>query len=746
MNRSRRLRLFFYLNILLIISLIGYKVYLMVAEPYFEAVHALQVERIEELLEGRTTYSFAVVGNINNSVGIFERKIIPMLNASGADFVVSAGDAVLSGGEDKYRAIYRSLSRLRMPYLLTYGEHEHSLLGGYWFYDHFGPYLFAFSAGNSRFVFLDCTGKTAWGWQLRWLKEELSVGHGGHTFIFSGQPLWPVDRRGLLGFDSDPPLSEDLYEQFTGLVERFGVDAVFSAHLPVFSLQHRSGTSYVVTGGAGGLVLNTDHSYYHYLLVTVDGGKVDITPVRLEIGQHAILRTLESLWFFVHSLFYVDYLNFLLVMCVLVCIAIWLYFLIFRERDFYPDFDLDLEPFLVRRLRVAMFTNNFLPFIGGVPISIDRLRRGLDALGHRVLVVAPRYESRTETESEPDTIRIPSIMKMGKKNEFRVANLLAFRELRKAAAFRPDVIHLHHPFWLGSAGLFIARRLKVPAVYTYHTRLEHYAHFVPLPGALFRNLISHAMIKRFANLCDAVVVPTGSAEDYLRTIGVRSAIFVQPTGIEYDRFQQVDAADLQALRTRLGIDRERVLISISRLSREKNLDFMLDAIQTLARRSRMPFKLVIVGQGADMDRLADRIRAMGLTEKVLLTGAVPPEEIPLYCALGDVFVFTSRSETQGMVILEAMAAGMPVVAVRSSGIDDIVQDGFNGYKTPQDTERWSARVEELLVDNGLRERLSKNARKFAAAYSIERFGQEMSRVYAHVLAARAKGRGGGLRP
>lgn len=741
MNRSRRLRLFFYLNILLIVAVIGYKVYLMVAEQDFEAVHALQVERIEETLEGRASFSFAVVGNVNNSVGIFERTIIPMINKSGADFVVSAGDAVLSGGEDKYRAIYRSLSRLEMPYLLTYGEHEHSLLGGYWFYDHFGPYLFAFSAGNSRFVFLDGTGKTAWNWQLRWLEEELSAGQSRHTFIFSGRPLWPVDRRGLLGFDRDPPPPEDFHERFAGLVEGFGVDAVFSAHLPLFSLQRRNHTSYVVTGGAGGLVLNTDRSYYHYLQVTVEGDRVEIIPVRLEIGQHAALRTLESLWLFVHSLFYVDYLNFLLVVCVLVCIAIWLYFLVFRERDYYPDFDLDLEPFMDRRLRVAMFTNNFFPFIGGVPISIDRLRRGLRALGHQVLVVAPRYDGRAEIDPEPDTIRIPSLMKMGKKNEFRVANLLSFRNLAKAAAFRPDIVHLHHPFWLGSAGLFMARRLGVPAVYTYHTRLEHYSHFVPLPGALFRNLISHAMIKRFANRCDAVVVPTESVEDYLRTIGVRSAIFVQPTGIEYDRFQRVKPAELQDLRSRLGIGGEKVLVSISRLSREKNIDFMLDAVNGLVQRSKVRFRLVIVGHGADLERLTDRIRAMGLQDRVLLTGAVPPEEIPLYCRLGDVFVFASRSETQGMVILEAMAAGMPVVAVRSSGIDEIVQNGFNGYKTRQDTDQWSARIEELLSDQELRKRLSKNAREFAAAYSVERFGQEMSRVYAHALAARASGQG-----
>lgn len=731
-----KITMVFYLNVLLVAALISYKVYLNFFERDFEAVHAIQVERIEAALSGRSTYSFAVVGNINNSVGIFERKIIPMLNRSGVDFVVSAGNAVSSGGEDKYRALYRILSHLNMPYLLTFGENEDSRLGGFRFYDHFGPYLFSFSAANSRLVFLDSTGKTNYQWQLRWLEEDLQANTSDHIFLFSGHPFKPVAAEGMFDFAGDYLFSQTLRNQFETLIEQAGVDAVFSANLPQFSDQRHRNTRYVVTGGAGGFVPDSEHGFYHYVQVTVDGGHIEITPRRLDIGQHPLWRTLESLWFFIHSLFYVGYLNFLLLISSLLVVATWLYTKVFIERDYYPNFDIDPVAFQNRFFKIAMFTNNYLPFIGGVPISIERLRRGLVQLGHRVLIVAPCYHENID--GEVDTIRVASLLPLGRKREFRLANIFSLKLYRRVITFRPDLVHAHHPFWLGGAGIFLARRLDIPVVYTYHTRLEQYAHYVPLPGPLFRNLVSHSLVRRFANRCDGVVVPTESAEEYLRMIGVKRPIIVQPTGIDYNRFQEVSVEAIQLLRSRLGLGDEKILISISRLSKEKNIDFMLGAVRGLARRCQVPFRFLIIGDGEERHHLQARINDEGLANLVTLVGAVPPEEIPTYCRLSDIFLFASRSETQGMVILEAMAAGLPVVAVRSSGIDDIVQDEVNGFKTPPDPARWCDRVAALLQDQSLYERLSKNAKRCARENSIEQFSTNIARFYGQVLASRAK--------
>jgi len=383
-----------------------------------------------------------------------------------------------------------------------------------------------------------------------------------------------------------------------------------------------------------------------------------------------------------------------------------------------------------------MFTNNYLPFIGGVPISIERLRRGLEALGDKLLVVAPSYKDQPENEDH--VVRVPSLLAMGEKREFRLANIFLARIRKAVKAFRPDIIHLHHPFWLGSLGLFMARRLKVPAIYTYHTRLEHYAHFVPLPGMLFRNLISHALIKRFANKCDGVIVPTYSTEEYLRMIGVKTPTYVQPTGIEYQRFQEVNEDDIQRLREQQGLSNEKVFVSVSRLSNEKNIDFMIEAIDSLRSETEVPFRFLMIGDGHQRDRLQQKIEDLGLQEHFTLVGAVPPDEMATWYRLGDAFLFASKSETQGMVILEAMAAGLPVVAVRSSGIEDVVRHGYNGFKTPERQDKWGQAVKRLLEEDSLREELAKQALEFAEEFSVEQFATDVRTIYASTLALAEK--------
>lgn len=738
MARGRSLRWLFYINLLVVGFLIGYKLYLNLYEQDFTAVHARQVERIQARLQGENSFSFAVVGNINNSVGIFERKIVPMLNAADLDFVVSAGNAVSGGGEDKYRALHRTLKRLRMPYLLTFGENENSGLGSFRFYEHFGPYFFAFSASDNRFVFLDSTGKSSPAWQLRWLRDELESSDSRHTFLFTGHPVQKAARETFLDGEDDYLRPIFFRRGIQRLAEKNGVDAVFSANLPVFDRQRHNGTTYITTGGAGGLVLNNDASYYHFVKVMVGDEGMTISPVQLDIGQHPVFKTLESFWFFVHSLFYVGYLNFILLVSVFSIAAIWLYTRVFMERDYYPAFDIDTARYQGMRFRVAMFTNNYRPFIGGVPLSIDRLRLGLKSLGHRVLVIAPEYETRPADDG--DSLRVPSVLAFGQRREFRVGNLLLPRIRHRVKAFRPDVIHVHHPFWLGSLGLFLARRLKVPIVYTYHTRLEHYAHYVPLPSVLFRNLISHYLVKRFANRCDAVIVPTQSAEEYLRLIGVKTAIFVQPTSVDYAAYRDIDRHRVDRLRKQLGIGDEKVLVSVARLSKEKNIDFLVDAVAILKRQCGTSFRLLMIGDGEERRRLQARIDSLGLTREISLLGAVPPSEMPLYYALGDAFLFASKSETQGMVIVEAMAAGLPVVAIRSSGIDDVVRDGVTGFKTPENHKIWADKVHALLADEELRQFMAESARQFAARFSIDAVAGEVVEVYAYALALRSSGK------
>jgi len=733
LSRQRWLRLFFVLNLALVAGLIIHQVWLYVAEPEFESLHTREVAEIRDQLAGRDAYRFAVVGNINNSVNVFQDEIIPLLNQGNIDFMVSAGNAVSGGQQESYQAITHSLELLNMPYLLTYGDNEDSDFGSYLFYDYFGPHFYAFVAGNSHFIFLDGTGKSSTSWQLDWLERELAASDAAHRFVFVGLPLHNVIQDAPL-FEEDNYLNDPrLAEGIMRLAERHGVDTVFSANLSLYAQQTVNGVNYVTTGGAGGLLLDADESFHHYVVVEVAGDSVGISPVRLNVDRPGWWRMLSSVGSTIYAFFYVSYPRFLLIVGLLTLLAMRLYRLIFEERDYYPDFDIDPTPYLEKSLRVAMVSNNYFPFVSGVSVSVERLRQGLGDLNHRVQLLVPRYR---ESWQDDDTIvRVPTLMAFGEKREFRLTNPFSARFRRCLRAFKPDVIHVHHPFWLGSMGLWMGRRLKVPVIYTYHTRLEHYAHFVPLPGALFRNLISHYLIKRFSNRCQGVIVPTYSAEEYLRMIGVKTPTLVQPTGIDAARFADADEDDVASLRQQLDIAADdTVLVSVSRISKEKNIGFMLEALAELKRQGKTALRLLLVGDGPDRQAIQTQIETLGLDAQVTLVGAVPPEEMALYYHVGDVFVFASTSETQGMVILEAMAAGLPVVAVRSSGIDDVVRDGYNGFKTPQNRQKWGQRVVELAEDEALRDTLGSQAKTFSADYDIAKFAGAVAHFYAEVLA------------
>ena len=735
----------FVLLIVMIGVIVGYRLYLLLVETDFQSEHGRQLQAIEQRLTETTDYRFAVVGNINNSVGLFERKMIPLLNADQAAFVISAGNAVSGGGEDKYRALYRSLARLEKPYLLTVGPNETEALGAVHFYRHFGPFFYTLTQGRQFFAFLDATSEETYDFQLQWLEKRLRQTQAAHRFVFISRPIWDVGEEPPVDFEDQylarDPASERFRDALIALFERYDVDVVFSTNLHLFDQRTHQGVRYVTTGGAGGLVINDQTSYYHYVTVDVRGEQVAVQEHKLDIGQHPVMKHLESVWFFVHSLFYVGHLNFLLIMALLILVAVKLHRAVFEDKNFYPNYDLDISPFMNKPLRIAMVTNNYLPFVGGVPISIARLARGLVASGHRVSVMAPDYPHVSQAEQDHstpqglDVVRLPAWFSLGANHPFRLVNPFSRRFKKALQHFQPDLVHVHHPFWLGRMGLFWGRRLGVPVVLTYHTRLEHYAHFVPLPGPLFRNVIVHGAIRRFANRCDAVIVPTASAEEYLRLIGVQRPIHVHPTGIEYNEFQQKETAGVSALRQQWQVPGDAtVLISVARLSPEKNFEFMLQGLATLKHASKQPFYCLIVGDGPAREALQSQIDALDLTDQVHLVGKVAPESMPALYQLGDLFVFASRSETQGMVILEAMAGGLPVVAVRASGIDDVIEQHQTGIKTPENHQAWSQAVQALLEDPAQRQQMSEAAQAFASAFDITPFAERVHHTYAEVLA------------
>ncbi|MFW6273760.1 MAG: glycosyltransferase, partial [Halanaerobium sp.] len=223
-----------------------------------------------------------------------------------------------------------------------------------------------------------------------------------------------------------------------------------------------------------------------------------------------------------------------------------------------------------------------------------------------------------------------------------------------------------------------------------------------------------------------------STKEYLRNVGVSRYIKVMPTGIDFD-YYDCSQDKIDSLREELIGDSEHLLISVSRLSKEKNLYFLLDGIKMLKEKSNLNFKLIIIGSGSEKENVERFIKNNDLENYIELIGAVDFREMAKYYLASDLFVFASTTETQGMVLLEAMAGYNPVVAVKSSGIDDVIENGYNGYKTEEDTEKWSSRIEELLTDKQIYQQSSQNAREMAENYSLEDMGAEAEKLYYKIL-------------
>lgn len=749
MKRTTKLKLIFTALILFILILTGYKVYLVVFESTFDSENLKNIKAAQDALSNTDRFTFIVVGNIENSIGIFDKILVDRINREKPDLVISAGNAVADGAEDKYRILHKSLKKIQAPSVVCVGEDEVSGSGRSRFYDHFGPYYFSFEAGSSYFIFLDTTEDTTELWQRDWLVKTLEDAQSyACRFVVMNKPPYRIRGSTLMEKIEESPLIDELretrlipfdhdyirddsYRRF--LLETFShykVNAVFCSSLKIFDHRELDGVSYFVTGGGGGsLLMNNDASYYHYLKVTVGPEGMEYQVVKdVDRVRGAPGVFLENLWIRVHSFFYVSLVNFLLVVSFFFGLCVLVYARLTRKVDFYPDFGARLrEP--DKKLRIAMFTNTFSPFVGGVPISIRRLADGLRNSGHTVFIFAPEYPGG-HAGDDAFTIRCRRLIQY---REFAVANIFS-REIReKFDALGIDLVHVHHPFWMGTKGRRLAARKHIPVVFTYHTRLEKYAHNIPLIGGLFRNILPHYLIRRFAQRCDAIIAPTSTAREYLRNLGVGRRIVVLPTGVDLLLYERVDAEKLRRINEQYHNGRNLLLISVSRLTREKNLSFLLQGIARVKERSEMPFNVVLIGDGPEKNAVISQVERLGLKDTVHLAGSRSQEELCAYYRAADLFIFASLSETQGMVLLEAMAGKTPVVAVRSSGIQDVIRDGYNGYKTDADIGEWVDRVLLLMMDQALRERMSLNACSFAGKFSTSRIAAGVVRLYGKVL-------------
>jgi glycosyltransferase involved in cell wall biosynthesis len=287
----------------------------------------------------------------------------------------------------------------------------------------------------------------------------------------------------------------------------------------------------------------------------------------------------------------------LLILGLISLLALKIYSLIIRQEHLYRDFSVDEVALSKSYPRVAMFTNNYLPFIGGVPLSIERLEKELIRQGAVVEVFAPSYRQPWPDAEASPVFRCP-VLFYTRRHQFPVANIFSHGMVAAFKALNCDLVHVHHPFWLGKKGLLLARKHGKPVVFTYHTRLEHYTHYIPVPGVVLKNFVAHFIIKHFANRCDAIITPTASTEEYLRNLGVSALIETIPTGINTEDYRQWSPQEVEDLRCRYTAPGERLLISVSRLAKEKNLD--IDGVMSAIDSADL-------GAAGNMDYLLDNV-------------------------------------------------------------------------------------------------------------------------------------------
>jgi len=381
-------------------------------------------------------------------------------------------------------------------------------------------------------------------------------------------------------------------------------------------------------------------------------------------------------------------------------------------------------------VHIAFFTNSYHPVVNGVVRSVASFREILMKQGHNVFVFAQSDGNYEDTE--PFIFRYPSLPLPLPGDIAAAIPVSPFVE-QLLPALKLDVIHTHHPILLGQTAARKAAELNLPLVFTFHTQYWEYTHYVPFPQETIQEFLKNAVhrwLREFVQKCQHIIIPSESIREILvREYGLEELYTVIPTGIDLEPYR---CADWQSLRKEKGWQDETVLISVGRLAPEKNWDTLLQAFARVS--SQHPdARLVLIGDGPAKGSLQTLASELGIAEHVTFTGALPFEEVPCHLKAADLFVFASVTETQGLVTIEAMAAGLPVVAVEASGTRDIVEHGKQGLLVENDAEALAKGIEKLLDNPQRKKRFSNSALKKARTFDIDELGKQMVSVYEQAI-------------
>lgn len=398
-------------------------------------------------------------------------------------------------------------------------------------------------------------------------------------------------------------------------------------------------------------------------------------------------------------------------------------------------------------MKIALMTNNYKPVMGGVPISIERLAEGLRALGHSVTIFAPTYE---EQQEETNVFRYATLTKHF-VGGIVLPNPLDLRIEKEFKRQDFDLIHVHHPMLIGRTAVYLAEKYHIPLVFTYHTRYEEYLSYVKVIAAmercakqdegmaselstdclhLLKDKLMPAYLTAFLKHCDFILAPTAGIERYLKEVCriPEDKLGILPTGLQRTQFLAGEQ-EKQKLREKYGAEGKALFITVSRMSHEKNVAFLLESLARLKSSCSKDFKMLMVGDGPERNYYEHLSIKLGLRDNVTFTGTVPNKETPVYFGAADAFLFASKTETQGIVVLEAFAGEAPVLAVEASGVSDLVRSGYNGILTEEDAESYAKVLQNFLEGKYDTLSFEKNALQTALEYREEAVALRAAHYY-----------------
>lgn len=387
-------------------------------------------------------------------------------------------------------------------------------------------------------------------------------------------------------------------------------------------------------------------------------------------------------------------------------------------------------------MRIGIFTDTYPPFINGVSTSVFMLKKALEKKGHEVYVVTLNTENMHYKFDENNTVlRIPGVP-IG-IYDYRVSGIYPIRAMNIIRKWKLDVIHSHTEFSMGTFARIISRQFNIPLVHTYHTMYEDYTHYITKGyfDKSSKKIVEYLTLFYCDKTANELIVPTKKTYDlFKQKYEVDKNIYIIPTGIEIERFyvENVDKKKVNSIKEKLKIkDGSFNIVFVGRLAKEKNVDLLLSAQKEIIKKNKN-INLIIIGDGPDMEEYKETSKKLGIDKNTFFTGKVPWEEVPLYYRIADVFATASTTETQGLTVIEAMAASVAPICIDDESFRNTVIDGLNGriFKTE---DEYIKIVLELSKDKKTLTQLQKQARLNAEVHSSKYYGESVLDVYKHAI-------------